>query len=129
MLLGKFTLGTSALVLMAYGIVSLIAPTIPAGLAGLVIDNGDGYAEIVAMYGGLQIGFGVFCLLAVLRHEYYRAGLASLVIVIGAVGLARFLGALITPDVITTYTWGALLYECTTATIAAIALSKSKKAI
>lgn len=129
MLLGKLILCLSALVLILYGIVSLVAPAIPAGLAGLVINNGDGYAEIASMYGGLQIGFGLFCAMAALKPEFYRAGLALLVIVIGAVALARLLGVLITEDTLTSYTWGALIYECTTATIAALALSKSKTPI
>ena len=125
MLMGKLILSASALVLIAYGFMSLIAPTLPAGLAGLVISNGDGFAEIGAMYGGLQIGLGLYCLLAVLRPEYYRAGLVLLVTVIGSVALARSLGALITADTLTTYTWGALLYEYTTAIIATVALRKS----
>ena len=129
MLLGKLILCISALVLILYGIVSLVDPAIPAGLAGLVISNGDGYAEIASMYGGLQIGLGLFCLMAVRRPEYYRAGLALLIILIGAVALARLLGVLITEATITSYTWGALIYECTTATIAALALSKSTKSI
>jgi len=129
MLLGKLILCISALVLIAYGIVSLVDPAIPSGLAGLVINSGDGYAEITSMYGGLQIGFGLFCAMAALKPEFYRAGLALLVIAIGAVALARTLGVLITKEAVTSYTWGALIYECTTASIAALALSKSKKPI
>lgn len=127
MLLGKLVLWISALVLILYGLVSLVDPTIPAGLAGLVIENGDGYAEIASMYGGLQIGFGLFCLMAVLRPNYFRAGLALLAVVLGSVALARLLGELITADTITSYTWATLVYECCTATIATLALRKSKQ--
>ena len=41
MLLGKTILGISALVFIAYGLVSLASPAIPSGLAGLEMRNGD----------------------------------------------------------------------------------------
>lgn len=127
-MLGKSILWISALVFIAYGLVSLISPAVPAGFAGLVISNGDAFAEIGAMYGGLQMGMGLFCLLAVNRLEYFRAGLALLVIVIGALALARLLSLLLSADPVTAYTWGALVYECITALLAGIALSRASGA-
>jgi hypothetical protein len=118
---GKFILWLSALVFIGYGLAGIAAPAIPAGFAGLVMGSGDAYAEISSMYGGLQTGLGAFCLLAVMRTEYYRAGLAMLVLGIGAVGATRLLAALMTPDPVTAYTWGASAYEITTAVIAALA--------
>jgi hypothetical protein len=90
------------------------------------MSSGDAYAEISSMYGGLQTGLGAFCLLAVLRTDYYRAGLAMLVLGIGAVGATRLLAALMTPDPVTAYTWGASAYEITTAVIAALAWRAEK---
>lgn len=123
--MGKSILWVSALVFIAYGLVSLFAPAIPARFAGLVISNGDAFAEIGAMYGGLQTGVGLFCLLAVLRSEFYRGGLALLAIGIGSLAIARSISALIAVDDLTIYTWGALAYEYATAIIAAIALRKT----
>lgn len=124
-MLGKTILGVSCLVFIAYGLVSLISPAVPAGFAGLVMSNGDAFAEIRAMYGGLQTGVGLFCLLALIRAEYFRAGLILLVIVIGALAIARLLSALLTTDVLTAYTWGALVYELVTVVLAGIALRQS----
>lgn len=121
-MLGKTILGVSSLVFIAYGLVSLISPAVPAGFAGLVMSNGDAFAEIGAMYGGLQTGVGLFCLLALIKAEYYRAGLMLLVIGIGALAIARLLSALLTTDLLTTYTWGALVYELVTVALAGIAL-------
>jgi len=118
---GKFILWLSALVFIGYGLVGIANPALPAGFAGLIMGSGDAYAEISSMYGGLQTGLGAFCLLAALRADYYRAGLVMLVLGIGAVGATRLMAALMTPDPVTVYTWGASAYEITTAIIAALA--------
>lgn len=89
------------------------------------MSNGDAVAEVGAMYGGLQTGIGIFCLMAAIRPEYYRACLTLLVMVIGALAVARLVSALIGTDTVTAYTWGALAYELATATLAAIALRQS----
>ena len=118
---GRILLWLSAFVFIGYGLVGIAAPSVPAGFAGLVLSNGDAYAEISSMYGGLQTGLGVFCLLATLRPAFYRGGLAVLVLGIGGVGLTRLLGGVMASDPVTFYTWGASAYEITTAVIAALA--------
>ena len=123
-MLGKGILGLSALVFMAYGLISLVSPAVPAGFAGIVMSNGNAFAEVGAMYGGLQTGIGGFCLLAALRPEFYRAGLFLLVIGIGAMTLARLVSLLMATDAVTAYTYGALGYEFITALLAALALAK-----
>jgi len=123
-LLGKSVLGVSALTFIAYGLLSLVAPAIPAGLAGLKISNGDAFAEIGAMYGGLQTGVGMFCLVALLKEDFYKAGLMLLTLAIGALALARLISFLLATDDVSTYTYGALAYEFTTAILATIALLK-----
>jgi hypothetical protein len=125
---GKFILWLSALVFIGYGLVGIANPALPAGFAGLIMGSGDAYAEISSMYGGLQTGLGAFCLLAVLRAHYYRAGLAMLVLGIGAVGATRLMAGLMTPDPVTAYTWGASAYEITTAIIAALAWRAATRA-
>ncbi|MAY54617.1 MAG: hypothetical protein CMQ46_08880 [Gammaproteobacteria bacterium] len=122
---GKFILALSSLVFIAYGTVSLINPEVPAGFAGLVLTNGNAYAEIGSMYGGLQTGIGLYCLLALFSSEYYRGGLAVLVIGIGMLAIARLISALTTSDPLTMYTWGALMYEAVTVVIATVALRQS----
>jgi hypothetical protein len=128
-MLGKTILGVSSLVFIAYGLVSLISPAVPAGFAGLVMSNGDAFAEIGAMYGGLQTGVGLFCLLALIKKEYYRAGLMLLVLGIGALAIARLLSALLTTDLLTAYTWGALVYELVTVALAGIALRQCYRGV
>jgi len=124
MTLGKVVLGVSSLVFITYGLVSLVSPEIPSGLAGLEMGNGDAFAEIGAMYGGLQTGIGAFCLLAVLNSEYYKSGLMLLAIGIGALALARLVSFGVGTEAVSAYTYGALAYEFSTAALATAALLK-----
>ena len=121
-MLGKIVLLISAIAFISYGVACLFSPELPAAYAGLGLLNGDGYAEVGAMYGGLQTGFGVFCLLAALRPDLYRPGLTLLVIVIGGLALGRLFSALGAPGDPGFYTWGALAYELATAVLAGLAL-------
>lgn len=122
MLLGKSVLLVCALIFIGYGLVSLASPAIPAGFAGLIMGNGDAFTEIGAMYGGLQTGAGLFCALALFKPEFYRSGLAFLVIAIGTLTLARLASLLLAPDPVTAYSYGALIYEFATTLAAATAL-------
>ena len=96
----------------------------PQGYAGLSMNNGDAFAEIGAMYGGLQTGIGLFCGIALLKSEYYRSGLVLLVLAISALALARLISLLVAPDSVTAYTYAALGYESVTAVLALVALLK-----
>ena len=121
-ILGIGLLSFSAIVFIVYGLFGFFNPNIPADFGGLQIANGNGYAEIGAMYGGLQTGIGFFCLLAALRSDFYKAGLALLTIAIGSLALGRLFNAIATSDALTAYTYGALIYELITALLAAIVL-------
>ncbi|MAT93789.1 MAG: hypothetical protein CME59_14445 [Halioglobus sp.] len=121
-MLGKFVLWVSALSFISYGLACLLDPSLPAGYAGLAIENGDGFAEIGAMYGGLQTGFGLLCLLGALRAEAYRPALLMIVVVIGFLAVARLYSALVAAEALGGYTWGAMGYEFATAILAALAL-------
>lgn len=123
-MLGKIILWISAITFIAYGLACFFAPDLPAGYAGLVMSNGDAYAEIVAMYGGLQTGFGLFCLLAAVKEEYTKAGLVLLVLCIGLLAIGRLFSTLSGAEAVAGYTWGAMAYEFATAVIAGIALRK-----
>lgn len=127
-MLGKIVLWISTLVFISYGLISLFFPEVPAGYAGLIISNGDAYAEIASMYGGLQTGIGLFCLIAAIRPPYYQSGLLVLVIGIGGITAARFIGFLATTETVTAYTYGALIYELATTVLAAVALRKTRSA-
>ncbi|WOJ94442.1 DUF4345 family protein [Congregibacter variabilis] len=115
-----------SVVFSGYGIACIVDPALPARLAGLEVLNGDAYAEMSAMYGGLQTGVGIFCLLAAFRSSFQSSALLLLVLGIGLLAASRALGALRSDELLTVYTWGALAFETLlTATAAALLLRKA----
>ena len=124
-MLGKVVLWFSAIVFIAYGLACLYSPALPAGYAGLEMTNGDAFAEMRAMYGGLQFGFGLFCLMGALRADFLRPALTSVLLLLGGLALTRLYSTATGTDAVTGYTHGALVFEFTTAVLAALALRKS----
>ena len=124
-MLGKAILWISALVFSSYGLMCLLSPQLPAGYAGLAITNGDAYVEMGAMYGGLQLGFGLFCLLGALRKDLFRPALTALLLLVGGLALSRLGLTAISVDPVAGYTYGALAFEWTLAVLAALALRRA----
>ncbi|MFT4520647.1 MAG: hypothetical protein ACI9JM_003051 [Halioglobus sp.] len=124
-MLGKIILWLSTLSFISYGLMCLFSPETPANYAGLSVVNGNGYAELGAMYGGLQTGFGVFLLLGALRSDLYRAALTSLVVIVGGLALGRLYSTLTGDEAVGGYTYGAMAYEFATAILAGVALKKA----
>ena len=123
--LGKIVLWISAIIFISYGLACLFDPGLPAGYAGLVMSNGDAFAEMGAMYGGLQTGFGLFCLIGAVKPAYSRAALLLLVCCIGLLALGRLYYTFTGTGAVGVYTWGAMAFEFSTAILAAVALRKS----
>ena len=82
----KFYLPSQALFFLAYGIVCWVDPEIPAKQAGLFIATHNGYAEMAAMYGGLQGSFGAILIASAFIKGYVRPGLWLILICIGTPG-------------------------------------------
>ena len=125
-MIGQGILGLSSLLFISYGLACFYDPSIAASNAGLVMEGSSAFAEIGAMYGGLQIGFGLFCLIAVINANYYRAGILALLIVIGFLGVARLISQIVGNDEWTSYTVGALIYELATMVISGIVFVRDK---
>ena len=123
-MLGKIVLWASGLIFAVYGAACFLSPELPANYAGLSIGNGDAYAEMGAMYGGLQFGFGLFCILCALKPGFYRPGLTLLVLAIGSLAVARLYSSYDADWMVGGYTWGAMAFEFVTAILAAVALRK-----
>ena len=70
----KVLLALSGIIFLAYGIVCWVDPEIPAKQAGLFIATHNGYAEMAAMYGGLQGSFGAILIASAFIKGYVRPG-------------------------------------------------------
>ena len=123
-MLSKAVLWVTGIVFFGYGVVCFFDPQIPATYSGLGFTNADSRIETAAMYGGLQAGLGLFCLIAALRNEYRRAGLLMVICGVGGLAMTRALSFALTSDPVTSYTYGALGFEALTAAFAAVAFLK-----
>ena len=134
----KILLVLAGAVFLAYGVVCWVNPELPAEYAGLFIATHNGYAEIAAMYGGLQSSFGAILIVSAFLKGYLRPGLRLILICIGTLAAARASVALSGLDSsfqvansslgidvsssFTSYTWGALAFEVFLAVWAGLAL-------
>jgi len=118
-------LALSALVWLPYGLFCFFQPEYLEQAAGVFASTATGTIELRAMYGGLQTGFGLFCLLGALRREFFRPALTALLLVVGGLALARLYSTATSADPVGGYTWAAMAYEFTTATLAGLALRKA----
>lgn len=112
------------LIFIAYGVACALDPGLAARLAGLTIDNADGFAELGAMYGGLQTGVGLFLAIAAFRPRMQQGALLLLVLGIGLLAALRAASALRVDEAVTAYTWGALAFETLVTAIAAALLNR-----
>jgi peptidoglycan/LPS O-acetylase OafA/YrhL len=79
------------------------------------------------MYGGLQAGFGVFCLLAGFRREWTRPGLTAIACVMGGLVLMRCIAMGIHGPAGANP--GAAIYEGITTALALLALARLPRAV
>jgi len=120
--MAKFVLYLAGGIFTAYGLACLLSPDIAADAANLSMQNADAVAEIGAMYGGFQTGFGLFCLLAARQPAYRRAGLWALFLGIGLLAVGRSFNAVMTDGELSAYTYGAIAFESLITLLAALGL-------
>jgi len=126
MTFAKVLLGFNGLIFAVYGAVCLVVPSLPAGYAGMDLPGASATTEVVAMYGGLQLGLGLFFLRAIARPELLDEGLFVMALLIGCLASARAIGLLVHGT--TEYNVGAVAYEATTAVLAVVAWKRLRSA-
>lgn len=108
----------SALLWLGIGTYYFIQPGILGEAAGVVATTPTGTTEIRAMYGGAQIGIGLFCAFALMRPALRRPALLMLLFVVGGLGSTRLLGAVLDSS-FTSYTGMGLGFEWVTVALCA----------
>jgi hypothetical protein len=121
----RIFLGLSALIWLPYGIYCFFAPDFLAGdgMAGVAATTATGSTELRAMYGGLQAAIGALVGLALFRPALVRPALVMVAFLTTGLALARLSGAAIDGG-FSSYTWGGLGFEITSASIAWWLLSR-----
>ena len=120
-LFSRIVLAVSGLIFGGFGVAFLLWPSQMALRVRIPLVTMTGTTDVRALYGGLEIGFGVFLLAASSRRAWALPGLAATLCALAGMGLARALGIALDgrPEPIT---WALLASEVSGAAIAAIAL-------
>ncbi len=123
MALARFVLIVTGISFFGYAVACFLYPVDVAGrFTGYGLEAAAGMVEIRAMYGGLQAGFGVFCLLAGFRREWTRPGLTAIACVMGGLVLTRCIAMGIHGPAGANP--GAAVYEGITTALALLALAR-----
>ena len=88
-MIARVFLGFVALVFIGYGLYCLASPGMLAGAAGIAANSVTGTIELQSMYGGLQVGVGVLCLLGVFRKDLESAALYALLFIFAGLAVVR----------------------------------------
>lgn len=119
----KAFLGFSALVWLPYGIYCFTTPSFLDGAAAIVAQSATGTTELRAMYGGLQAGIGLLCLVALLRPAFVRPAVVMLAFLTSGLFLTR-LGGVVLDGGLSGYTAGGLFFELLSSGAAIVLLSR-----
>ena len=95
-MLPKVALWIDAVVFLALGLWLVVDPV--KGLHGVdvIVRSPAGVTELRAMYGGLELGLGVFGVLAALRPAWRVPALWAFTLSVGTLGATRALSSLLT---------------------------------
>ncbi len=92
---GVVVLVLAALGFAVFGVQWLIGPSAMAGPLGIVLTNGDATSDARAVYGGMELGLGLFLGISALSPARRNQGLLAATLVMGGLGSARLFGILV----------------------------------
>ena len=90
-------LALGALTYVLLGLWSLVRPREMAGMVDLALTTATARADFLAVYGGLELGFGLFLAWCLRRPDRRAVGLVALGTALLGMALGRLLG-LVTAD-------------------------------
>lgn len=117
-----------ALLLLGLGVLYFVRPEEMSNLSGMLLMAPAAITDVRAYYGGLQMGLGVFLLLAVRQGELQRAALTLLVLLYSALALARIGGLWLEGGLQQTFNLAAMLFEGVSAALGYWLLRQSQEA-
>lgn len=125
---GRIFLGLFGLVAMSFGIICFVDPGFLDAFAGVAATSTTGTVELRAMYGGMQMAFGVLALLGAFLPAFTRTALLATAILCAGLGSFRLLGAIAASEV-SSYTRGGLVFELGSTAIAALLLRRLSQVV
>ena len=126
MLFARILLTITGLVFFVHGLVCFIQPATIGIESGLAMPTPSSVIEVRAEYGGLPMALGLFFFAAALQKIEIRTGLIVMLTALTGYATARIAAVVITGE-IDTYNTAAILYEVTTALLAAWALARPRR--
>ncbi|MFT7685585.1 MAG: hypothetical protein ACI9FB_000928 [Candidatus Azotimanducaceae bacterium] len=98
---------------ISYGLFCFFFPQTAASAMGYTLSNADALIEISAMYGGVQIMIGFFCVLSLRADTEAGRGSALMIMLLVYAGLVagRFFGLLTSSGEVGSFTIGATSFE------------------
>ncbi len=118
MLPARILLAVQALLLAGFGLAYFIRPQEMANLSGMLLMEPAALTDVRAYYGGLQLGLGLYLLLALLRTDLLRAALMLLVLLYASLFFARLGGLWLDGGLQQTFNLYAMLFEGVSAGLA-----------
>ncbi|MBW2272905.1 MAG: DUF4345 family protein [Deltaproteobacteria bacterium] len=125
MAFSRIILAFTGCMFAVYGLMCLWDPATPAGYAGMELAQTSASTEVIAMYGGLQIGLGALLVAWAWQPHRVVPALVVILFCVGGLALGRSTGLLRNGTDV--YNLGAVGYEATTAILAAIALQLERR--
>ena len=77
---------------LGFGLWLIVDPAGGLATVGIVAVNPAGLIELRALYGGLELGLGIYLLMCAARADWRRAGLWAVWLGNGGIGLTRLAG-------------------------------------
>jgi len=91
----RLLLAFIALTYTGFGFVFLFYPSEMAAIVGIAFPTTSPRTDFRAMYGGLEIGIGVFLLICAMRREFVRVGLFASACALVAMATSRSVGLML----------------------------------
>lgn len=126
MTFARIVLGLAGLSFAGYGVACLVDPDVAANYIGMQLGNVSTTVEVIAMYGGLQIGVGV-AFLACIAPPRVAGGLRLLALLVGSLAVARGIGIAL-HGTGGSYNAGAVAFELFFVVLAVVALQRVRTA-
>src|SRR3954451_15022321 len=90
----RILLLASAAIFIGVGTVFLINPAPYAAVLEIAAPTAMARMDLRATYGGLELGFGIFLVICVLKRDWIRPGLVGLALATGGFACGRLVGLL-----------------------------------